>query len=82
MLKSYLQGDGEAFGRWLGLVGGIPRNKVSALISIDQESSLAPSAMWEYNKKTMALNEEACVHQTLNLPAHDLELLRLPNCGN
>ena len=43
---------GGGFGRWLGGEGGALMNEISALIKETQESSLAPSTMLGYSKKT------------------------------
>ena len=87
MLKTDPQCDGIwRWGLW-GLVralGGSPMNRISALITETEESSLAPSAMWGHSEKTDSRlgARKADPPQTVNLPAlgSDLKLPRLQNC--
>lgn len=71
MLKPNPHGDGIqswAFGSSLGPEGRALMNGSNALIKGTQESSLVLSNIWEYSKKMASMNQEAGVHQALNLP--------------
>ena len=53
--------EGEAFGRWVGLKGGVLMNGISVLIRETPERSFAPSTI-EDGKRQPSMNQEAGPH--------------------
>ena len=68
------------FGRWLGYEGGAFMNGISALIKETPQSSLTPSAMWGYSKKSAVCNLEEGFHQNLTMLAPWPWTSSLQNC--